>query len=110
MLWRSACDRSRILEMCYHLREVCLQHCFLLNSQCFVLTQITSELFLYGFVLQFSEHQTLPLWGIRKVVINPIDKDDLSRFPDNRALSSKYTVRNEAIILCNWVMQIIHFF
>lgn len=40
----------------------------------------------------YKETQSLPLWGIRKVVINPIDKDDLNRFAENAAISSKYTV------------------
>lgn len=36
-----------------------------------------------------------PLWGIRKLTINPIDKDDLRRFPGNAVNTTKYTVRNE---------------
>ncbi|OEH80474.1 guanylyl cyclase [Cyclospora cayetanensis] len=32
-----------------------------------------------------------PLWGIRKLTINPIDKDDLRRFPGNCVHTTKYT-------------------
>ncbi|KAL8271382.1 hypothetical protein Esti_004716 [Eimeria stiedai] len=32
-----------------------------------------------------------PLWGIRKLTINPIDKDDLRRFPENAVHTTKYT-------------------
>lgn len=36
-----------------------------------------------------------PLWGIRKLTINPIDKDDLRRFPGNSVYTTKYTVRED---------------
>lgn len=41
----------------------------------------------------YRETQQLPLWGIRKVTINPIDRDDLSRFPDNSLVTCRYKVR-----------------
>ncbi|KAL8440448.1 hypothetical protein Efla_005590 [Eimeria flavescens] len=33
-----------------------------------------------------------PLWGIRKLTINPIDKDDLRRFPGNGVKTTKFTL------------------
>lgn len=40
----------------------------------------------------YREAQLLPLWGIRKVAINPIDRDDLSRFLDNTLRTHRFRV------------------
>eukprot|EP00923_Selenidium_pygospionis_P038561 GHVN01067189.1.p1 GENE.GHVN01067189.1~~GHVN01067189.1.p1 ORF type:complete len:3341 (+),score=384.02 GHVN01067189.1:158-10180(+) len=38
----------------------------------------------------YREAQSLPLWGIRKITINPNDKDDLIRFADNSVSTTRY--------------------
>lgn len=41
----------------------------------------------------YKDTQRLPLWNIRKIDINPRDKNDLNKFSDNQEISLKYTVR-----------------
>ncbi|CBZ50397.1 putative adenylate and guanylate cyclase catalytic domain-containing protein [Neospora caninum Liverpool] len=45
----------------------------------------------------YSDTSQQPLWSLRKITINPTDKDDLRRFPSNAIYTHRYSVMTFAV-------------
>lgn len=40
----------------------------------------------------YRDTQAQPLWGVRKLVINPVNTEDINRFQNNATVTSRFTV------------------